>query len=275
MSFRPLASDEKDDQIKQCDVEKEQCDNDQRVQDLVSIDEIVEDLIGGAVVSHQEHIVQIQFAVGVPNGTVDDVCGGAKSTEDPKGNGHIFLFHTGHSGNAYIERRKTGYGMRDTRDDVGKGKNGICGIILAGTVGAKHRAQHTKDQNEIQSGIAESSLGKSGQRNGDELDTAQEQRKLADPDHGIAVSYTEKYDLEDLKAVNEDRRDDQNRIFLPICFAFLPEPYKNGKTNQYDHQRRNKGQVLPGQVSFGGKIAADAEKCFHFDATLLWYIARK
>ena len=107
---------------------------------------------------------------------------------------------------------------------------------MSRAVGTEHGTQKAEDQNEIQGGLTDPSLGKRRQRNGNELDAAQKERQLTLPYHRVAVTDTEKQDFEDLKAVNENRGYDQNLVLLTIGFVLLSQTEEDGKTDENDHQ---------------------------------------
>ena len=87
-----FVSNEKANQIEQGDVGEEERHHDQRIKDLVAVDQIIEDLVRRAVIPHEEHIVQIQLSVCITERAVDGISGDAKAHENTESDGHIFLF---------------------------------------------------------------------------------------------------------------------------------------------------------------------------------------
>ena len=98
-------------EIESGNVKNEKSPNQERIEYGVTANEVEEDVVGGSVASHKEHVV-------VVDGSVNHVSGDAEARKNGKGDPHIALSHACHLGNDYVEGSEARYRMSDTRDDV-------------------------------------------------------------------------------------------------------------------------------------------------------------
>ena len=80
-------------------VEDEQGYNGQGIQDGASSQEVIEDIVGGAVALHEEHVV------GAP-GYIGQVCGNTEDAQDEVGDPDVLLLHAGQTRQADIQGSK-------------------------------------------------------------------------------------------------------------------------------------------------------------------------
>ena len=112
-------------------VKDEKDNNDCGVENEMTSDKIVENVVGGSVATHQEHIIVVDYFVSYHRT-------GAEGKKNKEGEGDVFLLHASHIGKCNVERTETGNRMSYARNDVIKAKYGIASIILSGTVGAEN-----------------------------------------------------------------------------------------------------------------------------------------
>ena len=79
------------------DVEHKQENHGHGINDRVAAHQVVDQIIGSAVATHQEHVVVVQELVG-------DCGASAEAKKNCKREGNILLFHAGHSRNNDVER---------------------------------------------------------------------------------------------------------------------------------------------------------------------------
>ena len=124
--------------------------------------EIIEYLIGRAVVAHKEHIVIVEYVVCYHSGDHEEA-------EDAKRNAYVFLLHTSHTGDYDIEGGKQRDAMSHRRDEVWPGEDGICVIVLRRAVGSENSAKGAKDKYEVKGGFLYSSVRECGEGDGYKL----------------------------------------------------------------------------------------------------------
>ena len=74
------------------------------VKDEMTSDKIVENVVGGSVATHQEHIIVVDYFVSYHRT-------GAEGKENKEGEGDVFLLHASHIGKCNVERTETGNRM--------------------------------------------------------------------------------------------------------------------------------------------------------------------
>ena len=113
------------------DIKNKKENNYSGLKDEMTSDKIVENVVGGSVATHQEHIIVVDYFVSYHRT-------GAEGKKNKEGEGDVFLLHASHIGKCNVERTETGNRMSYARNDVIKAKYGIASIILSGTVGAEN-----------------------------------------------------------------------------------------------------------------------------------------
>ena len=189
------------------DVQDKQQHHQHGIQHFVAVYQIVEDVIGGAVTGHQEHIIVIQQYIG-------GIGSYAEAEQNGEGDMNIVLLHAGHAGDQDVQRGKTGNGMGQTGNHIVKRQHGVAAVVLTGTVSTQHRAQNAENAHKIQRSLFQATAGEGGHRNGDQLDTAQEQGQIVQPTHRVCAPEAQQHDLKQLQAVDENGGNDQHSVFL-------------------------------------------------------------
>ena len=121
-----LIGDQVEDLVEAENVDQEQRHNQQGIQHTVSIYQIVKNVVGCAVASHQEHIVVIQRNVGY-------ISCDAEENQNGVGDEHITLAHPLHSGEHNVQRCKAGNAVGDAGDYIVHRKNGVGVVVLGST----------------------------------------------------------------------------------------------------------------------------------------------
>ena len=244
-------------------VENEQENDGDGVENGAAAQQVIEDIVGGSVALHEEHVVGSQ-------GDVSDVGGDAEAAQDGIGDPGVLLLQATHARKSDVQGSESRDAVRHARGHVVQGQDGVGVVVLTGTYGAQDTAQQAEDQHEVQGGLSQLALGKGGQGDGDELDAAQEQGQVVLPGGGIAASVEHDNDLKDLHDVYEDGRDDEGAVLFLVALASVAEAEKDGQGQHGEDQAGGEDEMLRGEVSFGlAGVAADAEKFFHGDS-FLW-----
>ena len=178
------------------DVENKQRHHGQRIENLVAAHQIIEDIIGGAVACHQEHVIVTQQHIG-------DVGGNAEEQQNTEGDADILALHAGHAADEDVQGGKAGDGVGQAGNHIVKGKYGVVIVVLTGTVSAQHSAQNAEDGYKVQCGFFHTTLAESGQGNDDQLDAAQEQGQFVQPVPRVFVAEAHQYDLEKLQTIDK------------------------------------------------------------------------
>ena len=249
--------DQEEDPVKCGYVDEEHGDHTDGVEDGVPADEVIEDVVGGSVALHEEHVVGA-------HGDIAKVGGDTEGAQYGKGDPDVPLLHAGQPRQTDVQGGKARNAVGHARGHVVQGQNRVCVIVLPRPNGAQNGPQKTEYENEIQSGLPQPSLGKGGQGDGDELNTAQKQGKVVLPGGGIVAPIEHDRDLEDLHGIHEDGGDHKGEILLPLTSAAVAQTQPNGQGEHGKDQAGDEDQVLGGEIPFRlTGIAADAEKFFH------------
>ena len=163
-----------------------------------------------------------------------------------KGDPNILLFQAGHAAENNIQSGEAGNTVGNGRYHIVKAQHGICSVVIAGANRTQYRAQHTKNADKVQSCLPDSALCEGSQRNGDQLDAAKKQGQIVKPVPGIFAAEAQQNDLEQLKAINQQRRPDQHPVLLPGQGVFVSQAQKGRKTDHDHHQRGDEHKMLPG-----------------------------
>ena len=247
--------DEEVDAIEGRDIQEEQEDDDQGVEDPVSVDEVIEDVVGSAIAAHEEHVV-------VGESDVDDVGDDAEGDQNQEGDGDVFLLHAHHAGEGDVNRCEARDGVGDAGIDIIEGENGIGGEVLASAVVAHGSAQDAEDQDEVQAGFLHPSLGESRQRDGDELDAAKEQRQVIEEMSGGVIADGDHDDSQDIEEIDDETRPHQDAV---LGFFVLMTEHQAKPNAHEDHdggQNGHEKQMLPGKIPFWCPLVSSESKKF-------------
>ena len=166
--------------------------------------------------------------------------------------------------------------MGDTRNHVVKSQDGVCAVVVARAVGAEDCAKDSEDEHKIQSGLLETAFGECCDGDCDQLDAAQEQGQIVEPCHGIMASQTGDENFEQLKSVDQKRRDDKNFVFLRIVLGLIFSPKEDCRRDHNRHQAGYKQKMLPGQKALGSTgVSTPTKKFFHTVSSTLQSNNRK
>ena len=244
------------DGMEEHNISHEESNDAQRIDNGISANKVEENVVRCSVACHQEHIVVIKKMVS-------GICGNAEEAENSEGDGKIFALHAGKTCKSYVKRSESGDSVCDTGYHVVKRENRVATVVLTCADGAQNSSEDSENKYEIKSGFSYTTLRKRRERNGDELNTAEEEGKRVEPTHRVVVSDAEQHDLCDLKGVNGDRRDNKSLVFGFHIFIFkvMTEQYCQGY--HCDHKTGHEEDMLPGQIAFGlAGVAAESYKLF-------------
>ena len=256
--FGFFAADTKKHSVEGDYVDQEQGDHANRVQNGTASQQIVENVVGRSVACFEEHIVGAQRHVSGKGRN-------AEATENGKGDPDVSFLHAGQTRQANIEGSKGRDAVRQARGHVVQGKDGVGVVVLSCADCAEDTAQHAEDQHEIQCSLLQSSFGKGGEGNGNELDTAQEQRKKIVPcGGGVVAPIDHDNDLEDLHGIHQNGRTNEGELLFARIGTLVAKAQKDGQSEGEQHETGGKDEMLGREIPFGlAGISADAEKFFH------------
>ena len=238
-------------------VDQEQAYHADGVKNGVAAEEVVENIVGSAVALLQEHVVGAQ-------GRVREIRGDTEDSENGVGDGDIAPLHAGLTRQDDVEGGEARDAVGQPRGYVIQREDGVGVIVLSRPNRAEDGAQETEDEDKVQSGFSDPSLGKGRQGNGDELDAAQKQGEVVLPGGGIVAAVAHDGDLGDLDGVHKDGGGDQDPVFGAGIPSAVAESQPDGQSEHGKEQGSRKQDMLPGQVALGlAGIAADAKKFFH------------
>ena len=236
--------------------------------------QIVENVVRCAIAPEKEHIVAIGENVG-------NVCGDAEEEQNAEGDENILFLHAGHAGDQNVQGAEAGNGMGNGGHHIIQTQNRISAVVVTGHIGSQNRAQKAENADKIQRRFLHPALGEGRQRNGDQLNAAQEQRQIVNPIHGCVSPDAEHDDLKQLEAVDEDGGYDHHPVFHGIGAVFVQQAEKHSQAHHHDHHTGYKGQMLPGKIALSlTLIAAKAEEFLqarkkNFHKYLIIYIFRQ
>ena len=220
-------------------IDEKQSRNAQRVENGVTVYQIIQNVVGGAVALHQEHIVVVDEHVG-------NVCHNAEAQKDDSGGENGLSFQPCHTGDHDVKGSKTGNGVGDAGHHVIKGKDRIRIVILTCAIDTQHCAGDAENTDKVQGGFLDHAPGEGSQRDCQQLDAAQKQRQVVKPGAPALLPVAKHTDLEQLKSVDKDGGPDQDPVlyFGVQWFVSLAKQYC--AEDHSGHQGCGKQQMLTG-----------------------------